>query len=88
VEARITINENADGELEIWLNPAGRDILSDALKALDEMNDHIHLAPEGTYNDIELRTIPYRPNDKLFDQCKIMHRPDAWDIEHFPHVMR
>jgi hypothetical protein len=34
--ARITVNLNANGELEMWLNPEGRDILFKELQGLSE----------------------------------------------------
>jgi hypothetical protein len=43
--ARITVNLNAKGEFEIWLNPEGRDVLVKELQGLSETNDHFHLGP-------------------------------------------
>ncbi len=44
--ARITVNLNAKGEFEIWLNPEGRDVLVKELQGLSETNDHFHLGPD------------------------------------------
>ena len=44
MDARITIDIAEDGDFEIWLNEKGRDLLVRALLALDERNDHVHLA--------------------------------------------
>jgi hypothetical protein len=41
--ARITLNLTADGGLEIWLNPEGRDVLVKELQGLSERNDHFSL---------------------------------------------
>jgi hypothetical protein len=41
--AWITVNLNAKGEFEIWLNPEGRDVLVKELQGLSETNDHFHL---------------------------------------------
>ena len=37
--ARITINLSTEGELELWLNPEGRDLLVRELQGLSERND-------------------------------------------------
>jgi hypothetical protein len=39
------MNLAANGELEIWLNEAGRDLLVKELQALNEKNEHFHLDP-------------------------------------------
>ena len=57
--ARITMNLIAKGELEIWLNPEGRDILVKELQGLTETNDHFHLRP-GTFGEVEVSNRPYR----------------------------
>ena len=82
--ARITVNLNAQGELEMWLNPEGRDILVKQLQGLSEKNDHVHLGP---FSEIETADRPYRSDDKLLTSGKILFRTDAWDTEYFPHVM-
>jgi len=84
--ARITINLNADGELEIWLNPEGRDMLVKHLQGLSETNDHCHLGP-SPFGEVEVSNRPYRLNDKVLEYGKILFRTDAWDAEHFPHVV-
>ena len=84
--ARITINLNAIGELEIWLNPEGRDALVKELQGLSETNDHFHLGP-GPIGEVEVSGRPYRADDQLLEYGKILFRTDAWDAKHFPHVM-
>jgi hypothetical protein len=59
--ARITVNLNAKGELEIWLNPEGRDILVKELQSLSETNDHFHLRPKAL-GEMEVSDRPYRPD--------------------------
>ena len=38
--ARITINMNKEGSLEIWLNEEGRDLLVSQLQHLSKKSDH------------------------------------------------
>ena len=83
---RITLNLTADGELEIWLNPEGRDVLIKELQGLSERNDHFHFGP-SPFGEVEVTSHTYRSNDKLLAHGKVYFRPDAWDAEHFPHVM-
>jgi hypothetical protein len=85
--ARITINLSAKGELEIWLNPEGRDVLVKELQALSETNDHFHLQP-GPLGEVQVSSRPYRPDDTLFEWGKVLFRTDAWDARYFPHVLR
>jgi hypothetical protein len=85
MSARITVNLNAEGEFEMWLNPEGRDILVKQLQGLSETNDHFHFGPE-TFGEVEVSNRPYRSDDKLLMYGKILFRTDAWDAEYFPHV--
>jgi hypothetical protein len=41
----MTMNLTADGELELWINEAGRDLLVRELQNLNEKNEHFHLFP-------------------------------------------
>lgn len=84
--ARITMNLNTKGELEIWLNPEGRDILVRELQGLTETKDHFHLGPR-TFGEVEVSNRPYRSDDKLLMYGKILFRTDAWDAEYFQHVL-
>jgi len=84
--ARITVNLNAEGEFEMWLNPEGRDILVKELQGLSEKNDHLHLGPR-TFGEIEISDRPYRSDDKLLTSGKILFRTDVWDAVYFPHVL-
>ena len=87
MKPRITINSNNDGELEIWLNEAGRDLLVKELKHLSERSDHFHFAPEEFDGEVPVQTRPYREGDQIIGWGKVMFRPDEWDAEHFPHVL-
>ena len=87
MKPRITINSNTDGELEIWLNEAGRDLLVTELQQLSEGSDHFHLGPEEFGGEVPVQTRPYRDGDKIIEWGKVMLRPDRWDAEYFPHVL-
>ena len=84
---RITLGRNADGELEIWLNEAGRDLLVRELQNLSESSDHFHLEPEGLGGEVPLQSKGYRPGDEVLDRGKVLFRPDRWDAQYFPHVL-
>ena len=85
MSTRITISISATGELELWLNEAGRDLLLRKLTALSERSDHFHLgAYEGA--ETELSDRAYRSTDKIIHAAKVMLRPDEWDRKYFPHV--
>lgn len=86
MKPRITINTNKDGELEIWLNETGRDLLVSELLGLSERNDHFHLQPEG-FAEVPLQSVAYREGDRLLEWGKVLFRPDAWDAKYFPHVL-
>ena len=64
MSSRITINRNKDGELEIWLNEDGRDLLVRELQRLSEKNDHFHLGPEDI-SDVQLSDLAYRDGDTV-----------------------
>ena len=82
MKPRITINTTKDGEIEIWLNPAGRDVLVRELLALSEKWDHFHFNPE----EIKLSGQSYRPDDTIFEYGKVYFRTEEWDKKHFPHL--
>ncbi len=88
MKPRITINTNREGEVEVWLNEAGRDLLIRELQHLSERSDHFHLAPEAEDGEVPLQTTPYRDGDKIIERAKVMLRTDAWDAAHFPHVIK
>ena len=87
MKPRITINTNRDGELEIWLNPAGRDLLVRELQSLTEKSDHFHFGPANLDGEVPVQSIAYREGDQVFEFGKVMFRPDGWDAEYFPHVL-
>ena len=84
---RITISLNQDGTLELFVNEAGRDELVARVSELSTEHDHIHLMPSEFSSDCCLSQIPYRATDKVISFAKIILRSDAWDEEHYPHVM-
>jgi hypothetical protein len=84
VKPRITMNLAASGELEIWLNEAGRDLLVKELQALNEKNEHFHLDPS---REVEVSTKAYRPTDNVIAYGKVLFRTDEWDRHYYPHVM-
>jgi hypothetical protein len=87
MDARITINLTTDGELQIWLNEKGRDLLVRELQQLSERNDHFHLMPKDMAGHVPLSSRPYHPDDQVFEWGKVLFRTDDWDRQHFPHVM-
>jgi len=86
MKPRITISLRPDGELEIFVNPEGRDLLVEALQSLNEGNEHFHIGPEGSYFEVEVSSRPYRPDDKIVGYAKVNFRTDEWDRQHCPHV--
>lgn len=87
MKPRITINTNSDGELEMWLNPAGRDLLGRELQSLSEGSDHFHFGPADLDGEVPVQSTAYRDGDKVIEWGKVMFRPNGWDAEHFPHVL-
>ena len=92
-EPRITvcISLSEDGqpfEVQLYANKAGIRRLIDELSTLDEHNDHFHLFSE-TWGGDDLRIVPYEPQREIAaDHLKVLFRTDAWDLEHFPRVMK
>jgi hypothetical protein len=87
MKPRITINSNKDGELEIWLNEAGRDLLVKELRHLSERGDHFHFGPEEFDGEVPVQTIAYREGGHVIEWGKVMLRPDEWGAQYFPHVL-
>jgi hypothetical protein len=86
MSARITVNLAANGEIEIWLNEQGRDLLVRELQHRSEKNDHFHLGP-ADIGEVEVSSRPYKPDDRVFEYGKVLFRTDAWDKQYFPHVL-
>ena len=86
MKPRITISLTADGQLEIWLNPEGRDALVEELRKLDEHHEHFHLSPLE-FSELTLSTIPYQPTDDVVEYGKVLFRTDEWDKQFFPQVI-
>jgi hypothetical protein len=86
MKPRITINSNKDGELEIWPNEAGRDLLVKELQHLSERSDHFHFGPEKFDGEVPIQTRAYREGDVIIECGNVMLRPDEWDAQYFPHV--
>ena len=84
---RITISLGKDGFFQIWLNPAGRDLLMRELQALDERHEHFHIMPEDMGPELPVRDRPYEDGDEVIQYGKVLFRPDEWDQEYYPHVM-
>lgn len=87
MKPRITVDINAEGELEIWVNEAGRDLLVRELRHLSEDSDHFHLGPEDLDGEVPVQTRAYREGDRVIEWGKVMLRPDEWDARYFPHVL-
>jgi hypothetical protein len=81
---RITLNLTADGELEIWLNAEGSFGQKTTRAVREKRPFHLGPSPNG---EIEVSSRTYRSDDKLLDYGKVLFRADAWDVEHYPHVM-
>lgn len=86
MKPRVTINLNNKGELEIWLNEAGRDLLVKELRNLSAQSDHFHLQPEGFIDQVPTQSRAYREGDQVLEWGKVLFRPDEWDRKYFPHV--
>lgn len=87
MQSRVTISLDEEGALEIFVNEAGRDRLVAELLGLDRRNDHFHLSV-GELGEFELQSVPYRETDRIVETAKVLFRPDDWDRQHFPHVVR
>jgi len=86
MKPRITVNLDANGDFEIWINEEGRDLLVQELQRLNKGNEHFHLGPDKITSDIQVSTRPYRPDDKILEYGKVLFRPDEWDKQYYPHV--
>lgn len=87
MKPRVTINLTSNGELEIYLNPEGRDLFVKELQALNKGNEHFHMGTEDEYfEEIELSKLPYRSDDKIVDRAKVLFRLDEWDRQYYPHI--
>ena len=80
---RITITTTPSGFIEIWMNPAGRELLVSHIMALNESNEHLHF---GEGEDVELSPRAYRPEDKVHAWGKLFLRLDEWDRQYFAHL--
>lgn len=92
MKARVTVSVQPGGSFDIWVNEAGRELLIKELQGLSERWDHFHLdhfedADIDDATEIPLSAIPYKPDDRVLLNGKVLFRPDEWDLEHFPHVM-
>lgn len=87
MKSRITFSMSDDGQIEIWLNEAGRDKLVELLQSLDRDHEHFRLAPTGYDMDCAVSEVPYRKTDRVFSWGKVLFRTDDWDREYFPHVV-
>lgn len=93
MKPRITICVREDGSFEMLLNEAGRDQMVLELQRLDREWDHFHLDhfddPDiADCTDIPLSVRPYNEGDKVFENGKVLFRPDEWDAAGYPHLMK
>lgn len=95
MKPRITIVRTSGAKkdtpsVQIYMNPAGRDLLVKQLSALSDDQEHLHLWPEKWGDsDIPLRTTPYNSREEIVvEDVKILLRLDSWDQQYFPHVMK
>jgi hypothetical protein len=86
MKPRITISTTPSGQLEIWVNEPGRNLLVKELQGLSKKSDHFHL---GTFEGagVEMEDKAYNPTDTIVHAAKVLFRPDEWDQRHFPHVL-
>ncbi|WP_233350567.1 hypothetical protein [Henriciella barbarensis] len=89
----MTVSINRDGQFELYLNESGRDLLVAELQKLDRKWEHFHLDNFGDpaiefATDVPLSVVPYGEEDKVFKHGKVLLRPDEWDEEYYPHVMK
>jgi hypothetical protein len=87
MKPRITISRSKDGEFEIYLNPAGRDLLVRELQHLSENSDHFHFMPDDMDGEVPARSRAYREGDEVMQWGKVLFRPDEWDARYYPHVL-
>jgi hypothetical protein len=85
MKPRITINLTTSGELEIWLNEQGRDLLLKELSHLGPKRNHFHFGP-AEIGEVEVSSRPYRADDKIIEYGKVLFRMDEWDRQYYPHV--
>jgi hypothetical protein len=84
---RITLCLTTNGTLDIYLNEQGRELLVRELQHLSRDRDHFHFWPEGL-GEVEVRSRPYSPSDKVIEYGKVLFRPDEWDRQYFPEVLK
>jgi len=92
MKPRVTMSVQPDGSFDLWLNPAGRDLLVKELQALSERSDHFHLDyyddPDiADATDVPLSAVPYHADDRVLLNGKVLFRLEEWDLKAFPHVM-
>jgi len=90
---RVTVSLRPDGAFEVSLNEAGRELLVDQLQRLNRSWDHFHLDyyrdPDiADATEVRLSAAPYHPGNRVLENGKVLFRPDDWDEQFFPHVMR
>jgi hypothetical protein len=93
MKPRVTVSVQPDGTFEIALNEAGRELLIQELAGLSREWDHFHLdhyddPALADATDVPLADEAYSPGDRVLLNGKVLFRPDDWDAEYFPHVLR
>ena len=87
MEPRITISVTTEGVLEIFLNETGREKLVEELQKLNHRHEHFHLMVDDGA-EVELKSKPYNPDDRVIEYGKILFRPDEWDRQYYPHLFK
>ena len=87
MKPRITISTTETGELEIWINEVGRDLLVKELQHLSATSDHFYFSPEELDGEVPVQSRPYREGDRVLEWGKVLFRPDEWDRKYYPHVL-
>ncbi|MCC6786830.1 MAG: hypothetical protein IT547_03245 [Hyphomonadaceae bacterium] len=75
-------------EVYLYVNPEGRDLLIAELQHLSEQSDHFHMLHDELIAEVLTRGVPYEPDEIIPWHVKVMFRPDDWDLQYFPHVMK
>ncbi len=75
-------------EVLLYVNRAGRDQLVAELQNLSEQSDHFHMQPDELIPEVLIGDVPYEAGEVMPSHVKVMFRPDEWDRQYFPHVMK
>jgi hypothetical protein len=87
MKPRITLSVSSTGQLELFVNPEGRDELVKWLLKLDAKNEHFHLGSTEYGAELDIGMVAYGQSDRVIPTAKVMLRLDEWDHKYYPHVM-